>query len=43
MTVLVEESNTAEILSLMTRPGGRLVLNGAVDVSVLYAHIVRIG
>jgi len=43
MTVVVDKSNAAEILSLMTSPGGRLVCIGAGDVSVLCAHTVRIG
>jgi len=38
MTVVVEESNAAEILSLMTSPGGRPVCIGAGDVSVLCAY-----
>jgi hypothetical protein len=35
MTLVVDESNAAEILSLMTSPGGRLVHIGAGDASVL--------
>ena len=43
MTVMVDESNAAEMLSLMTSPGGRLVHIGAGEVSVLYACAIRIG
>jgi len=43
MTVVVDDSNAAEILSLMTSPGGMLVCIGAGDVSVQCAHTLRIG
>jgi hypothetical protein len=38
MTGMVDESNAAEILSLMTSLGGRSVRIGAGDVSVLCAY-----
>jgi hypothetical protein len=43
MTFVVDKSNSAEILSLMRSPGGRLVHIGAGDVSLTHAYTVRIG